>query len=74
MKKDIQIVEDNQKVRPKLSEVNRLFGSNKKLIEKTCWEPSFSGIEGFKKGLKETIQWFTKKENLLLYDSNQSFF
>jgi len=56
-------------------EINRQgdYRNNKKLIEKTSWKPKFSGIEGFKKGLNETIQWFTEKENLRLYNSNQNF-
>ena len=33
--KDIEIKEDSTKVRPKLSELKRLFGCNEKLIEKT---------------------------------------
>ena len=73
MMKDIEIVEDLQKVRPGLSEVNRLFGCNKKLIEKTSWEPRFAGIEGFRKGLKETIEWFDTKENLKYYKYTRNF-
>ena len=73
MNSNISIMEDSQKVRPSLSEVNRLFGCNKKLIEKTSWKPSFSGIEGFKNGLKETIEWFSKDENLKFYKYTKNF-
>ena len=73
MMRNIEIEEDSQKVRPNLSEVNRLLGCNKKLIEKTEWKPRFTGVDGFKKGLKETIQWFTKKENLEFYNSCKTF-
>ena len=74
MEKDIDIVQDSQKVRPNLSEVNRLFGCNKKLMEKTSWKPNFSGIEGFKRGLIETINWFSKKENLHNYKFTKNFY
>ena len=51
MNSNISIMEDSKKY-PSLSEVNRLFGCNKKLIEKTSGT-KFSGIEGFKNGLKK---------------------
>ena len=73
MMKDIEIEEDSRKVRPNLSEVNRLFGCNKKLIEMTAWKPRFIGKQGFKKGLNETIQWFTQRENLEFYNPSKSF-
>ena len=73
MMRNIEIEEDSGKVRPNLSEVNRLFGCNKKLKEKTDWNPRFTGKDGFKKGLKETIQWFSKKENLDFYSSSKTF-
>ena len=73
MAKDIEIQLDSQKIRPNLSEVNRLFGSNKKLLEKTSWEPKHSGKEGFKKGLLKTIEWFSNRENLDNYKYSQNF-
>lgn len=53
-----------QRLRPEKSEVNRLLGSNKKIMELTNWEPSFT----FEQGLKETIEFF--ENNLRLYKSN----
>ena len=49
---------DSSRLRPKNSEVERLYGSNKLFINLTKWEPKFSGIKGFKEGLKYTIEWF----------------
>ena len=69
MNADIQIIEDNERVRPISSEVNRLFGDNSKIKSLTGWEPIYGGIEGFKKGLEITIEWFLKKENLENYKS-----
>ena len=70
MNVEIEIISDDVRIRPKDSEVNRLYGDNNLLKELTDWEPKFAGIEGFKKGLKITIDWFTNKENLDLYKTN----
>jgi NAD dependent epimerase/dehydratase len=52
-----------ERLRPEKSEVFRLYGSNKKLRENTLWSPKYS----LQSGLKETIAWFSKKENLAQY-------
>ncbi len=62
---------DEQRIRPKNSEVERLFACNKKAKKLLNWEPQYKGIKGFKKGLNKTIKWFSKKENLKLYKSNE---
>ena len=67
MNVDIKIKEDRERFRPENSEVNRLFGDNSLIIKLTDWSPEYSGIEGFKKGLDKTINWFSKKKNLDLY-------
>jgi NAD dependent epimerase/dehydratase len=69
MGKEVAISLDSQRLRPKDSEVERLFASNKKAKELFGWEPKYSGLDGFKAGLKETIEWFTKPENLNSYKS-----
>ena len=33
------------------------------------WQPMYRGLEGFKRGLAETIGWFEQPENLALYKS-----
>ena len=58
---------DKNRLRPKNSEVNRLFGSNSKIKLLSKWEPSYQGLDGFKEGLKITIEWFSNPENLLKY-------
>ena len=58
-----KVTSDDQRIRPDKSEVNRLFGSNEKLKRLTNWKQKYS----LKEGLKETIDWFTKKENLAKY-------
>ena len=49
--------------RPKKSEVQRLLGSNKKIIKLTNWNVQYS----LQEGLNETIKWFTNRDNLKSY-------
>ncbi len=67
MNENIKIITDEKRIRPVSSEVNRLYGENKLLKELTDWNPKYSGLEGFKKGLSKTINWFSNKENLSKY-------
>ena len=67
--KEIEIISDRNRFRPKLSEVNRLFGDNSLLLELTNWNPKFSGLEGFKKGLEITCEWFKNDKNISIYKS-----
>tara|TARA_B100001248_G_scaffold200153_1_gene154428 strand:- start:7699 stop:8697 length:999 start_codon:yes stop_codon:yes gene_type:complete len=71
MNVEIEIISENERKRPKDSEVNRLFGDNSLLKKLTDWEPKFSGINGFKDGLAITVEWFSKKENLDIYKANK---
>lgn len=61
-----KIVTDEERIRPEKSEVFRLFGSNNKIREYTNWEPQFD----LKSGIKETIKWFSEKENLKQYKAD----
>lgn len=65
-----EIVTDSKRIRPKKSEVNRLISSNLKAKKLINWSPKFKGAKGFKEGLKKTIEWFSKEENLKLYKAN----
>lgn len=60
-----KILCDNQRLRPEKSEVNRLLGSNEKIKKLTNWKPCYS----FETGIKETVEWFSKSENLAKYKS-----
>lgn len=61
-----KIITDTIRLRPKKSEVFRLFGSNEKLKSFTDWSQKYT----LAKGLNETIEWFSKKENLQQYKSD----
>lgn len=58
-----KIVQDQARLRPEKSEVFRLFGDNSKIIEHTNWQVEHT----LEQGLKETIEWFSDKNNLTKY-------
>lgn len=70
MSADIDIVSDQQRLRPRDSEVERLFANHQKARSGLNWQPEFLGIEGFKQGLQKTAEWFVKAENLKHYKSH----
>lgn len=61
-----KIITDSVRIRPEKSEVFRLFGSNEKLKSFTDWKQHYT----LQEGLKETINWFSQKENLQQYKSD----
>ncbi len=70
MNASIELISDQERIRPINSEVTRLFGSNSKIKNLTNWKPNYSGLDGFRKGLGETIEWFLDNKNLSLYKNN----
>ena len=70
MNKSIEIETEDIRLRPKDSEVNRLYGDNTLIKEITDWDPQYSGLDGFKKGLEITSNWFSDKKNLSKYKPN----
>lgn len=66
MGKKVNFVEDTQRLRPKNSEVFRLWGDNTKIKGLTGFEPEYD----IRRGLEETIKWFTCEDNLKKYKSN----
>ena len=67
----IEIVTDDERLRPMGSEVHRLWADNSKAKAILGWEPIYSGNEGFRRGLAETIQWFVDPANLAKYKWNR---
>jgi NAD dependent epimerase/dehydratase len=57
------IATDKERLRPDKSEVERLLGSNEKIRRLTKWKPEYS----LEQGLKQTIEWFSEKNNLDRY-------
>lgn len=66
MNSNVKFIEDEARIRPKNSEVFRLWGENSKVRSLTGFEPSYS----LEEGLKETIAWFLDKENLKKYKAD----
>ena len=67
---DIEIITDLERIRSKSSEVDRLYSNNSLASEILNWQPKFKGVEGFKTGLKKSIDWFSDKKNLSKYNSS----
>lgn len=61
-----KIITDDLRLRPEKSEVERLFGDNKKILALTNWEQQIS----LDQGLERTIAWFSVPENLKQYKSD----
>lgn len=70
MGKEIEVDLDKIRLRPEKSEVERLWADNNKAKQFTGWEPKYAGVEGFKRGLTETVAWFTEINNLKNYKTN----
>ena len=58
------VVTQDQRVRPENSEVRRLFADNSKAKQLLEWEPEYGGLEGFTRGLEQTISWYSQPKNL----------
>jgi len=65
MSSDVNFVNDQQRNRPKKSEVYRLWCDNKKINKLVGYKPQTN----IQDGLKKTIEWITRPENLKFYKS-----
>ncbi len=70
MNVDVTILTDEQRLRPEKSEVDRLWASNAKADRLLGWKPEYAGLEGFRRGLAETVEWFSSSANLARYKSD----
>ncbi|EMN47074.1 NAD dependent epimerase/dehydratase, LLPSF_EDH_00030 family [Leptospira interrogans str. L1207] len=70
MKVNVEIESDDQRLRPEKSEVERLWASNQKAKDLINWSPEYGGRDGFKRGLSETIDWFSDIDNLSFYKAD----
>lgn len=67
---EVQVMTDEQRLRPEKSEVDRLWASNAKAGELLDWRPAYAGLDGFRRGLAETVKWFSLRENLGMYKAD----
>ena len=66
MNSDVEFVQDKQRLRPKNSEVNRLWCDNTKIKKLTGFKPEYD----IRRGLEETVKWFSNPENLKKYKAD----
>ncbi|MEK9643952.1 MAG: GDP-mannose 4,6-dehydratase [Alphaproteobacteria bacterium] len=59
--RDVPIVEEQERIRPEKSEVNRLLADNGRMRQMTDWRPQVS----FRDGLAETVEWIRANLQLL---------
>jgi len=71
MNVELKLANDEQRVRPESSEVERLHASIQKAKEVLGWQPQLKGLEGFKAGLTQTIDWFSNPTNLARYKADR---
>jgi dTDP-glucose 4,6-dehydratase len=63
----VEVVCDAERLRPEKSEVQRLWADTRKAEALLGWRPLYGGLEGFRRGLAETVAWFTDKDHLKGY-------
>jgi dTDP-glucose 4,6-dehydratase len=66
----LEIESDENRVRPKQSEVERLCGDNRLAAELLGWKPQYGGREGLRRGIQETVTWFRDPVNLARYKTD----
>jgi NAD dependent epimerase/dehydratase len=66
MNREVKIVSEQDRLRPKDSEVFQLLGSNEKILKNTNWKQEYT----LEKGLEKTIEWFKDPYNLSKYKSD----
>ncbi len=71
MGRPVQIVTDDQRLRPEASEVERLWADSSALRALTGWAPQYGAGDGFRRGLQQTIDWFSDPANLARYKTER---
>ena len=71
MGRKVTFTQDEERVRPEGSEVERLFASIELARTALGWQPKHVGIEGLKRGLDLTVRWFGDPANAARYDSER---
>ena len=67
MGRDVEIVSEAERLRPPGSEVERLYAGIDKAARLIGWRPQDPGLDGFRRGLERTIDWFSAPENRARY-------
>jgi len=64
---ELAVESTDERIRPALSEVERLWADTSKAEAILGWSPSYGGLEGFERGITESLAWFSVPENLAHY-------
>jgi NAD dependent epimerase/dehydratase len=64
---ELEILTDRERIRPDASEVERLWADTAKARELLDWQPEFGGLDGFRRGLAKTVEWFRDPQHLRSY-------
>lgn len=67
---EVEVLSEDARLRPEKSEVERLWADNRKAKDLLGWEPRFAGLDGFRRGLALTADWFRDERNLAMYKSD----
>lgn len=67
----LTIETDAERLRPEKSEVERLWADNSKARQLIDWKPEFGGLDGFRRGIEKTVDWFNVPENRAQYKPGQ---
>ena len=68
---DLEIVTEEKRMRPENSEVERLCAQAGRARELFGWAPRYAGREGLKRGIAETVRWFSDAANLARYKAER---
>ena len=68
---EIEIVSDQERIRPADSEVERLYAGVDKARSLFGWAPEHGGRDGFAKGIAKTVELFQDPTNLAAYKTGQ---
>lgn len=68
---DVEVETDAVRLRPEKSEVDRLWADNDLARRLFGWSPQFAGLDGFRRGLTLTAEWFSDPANLAAYKSGR---
>lgn len=65
---DFEFDVEQERIRPKDSEVERLWADNSLAGKILNWKPKYSGLDGFKNGIEDTVKWFDGNKDSFLYN------
>jgi NAD dependent epimerase/dehydratase len=63
----LRLEQEAERLRPEKSEVERLWADNSKAARLLDWRPEHGGLDGLRRGLRVTIEWFRDPANLCAY-------